>query len=126
MPSPQVAITASTSQLYEGTSINLTCSATLDNSIDTDVSVTSVWTGPNGDELTSSSRFTVTNDGLQSSPYESVLMIDPADDTDTGDYQCSITVSFTSNRIQQSSSNASYFLNVTGKVWFSLLLRNCD
>ena len=43
-------------------------------------------------------------------------MIDPVEDTDTGDYQCVITVSSDSNRIQQSSSNASHFLNITGKA----------
>ena len=56
------------------------------------VTVSSVWTGPSGEQLTNSSHITVV-DMLHSSPYTSVVVFDQVDDTDSGDYQCNITVS---------------------------------
>ena len=56
------------------------------------VTVSSVWTGPSGEQLTNSSHITVM-DMLHSSPYTSVVVFDQVDDTDSGDYQCNITVS---------------------------------
>ena len=64
------------------------------------VTVSSVWTGPSGEQLTNSSHVTVM-DMLQSSPqaYTSVVVFDQVDDTDSGDYQCNITVSPADNNI---------------------------
>ena len=79
-----------------------------------------MWIAPNGEQLTSSSsndHITIV-DMLQSAPYTSVLMFDPADDMDTGDYQCNVTVVDNSNQtlILPSSNNATTNLNVTGTV----------
>ena len=83
----------SKSPLYETTVVNLTCSAILDtNVVNTAVTVSSVWTGPSGVQLVSSSRITVM-DMLQSPPYTSVLVFNPVDDVDSGEYQCNMTVS---------------------------------
>ena len=87
----------STSPLYETTAINLTCLAILDAGVvNTAVTVSSVWTGPSGVQLNSSSRITVM-DMLQSPPYTSVLVFNPVDDVDSGEYQCNMTVSQASN-----------------------------
>ena len=74
-----------------------------------------MWIAPNGEQLTSSDRITIV-DMLQSAPYTSVLMFDPADDMDTGDYQCNITVVQNNNQplILPSSNNATFSLNVSG------------
>ena len=76
-----------------------------------------MWIAPNGEQLTSSSsdRITIV-DMLQSAPYTSVLMFDPADDMDTGDYQCNVTVVQNSGQplILPSSNNVTTNLNVTG------------
>ena len=55
-------------------------------------------------------------DVLQSAPYTSVLMFDPADDMDTGDYQCNVTVVDNSGQplILPSSADATTNLNITG------------
>ena len=99
VPPPQVTLTitspSNTTTLYEDTPVNLTCTATIDTTIvNTPVTVSSMWIAPNGEQLTSSSsndHITIV-DMLQSAPYTSVLMFDPADDMDTRDYQCNITV----------------------------------
>ena len=93
--SPQLTltITPSTTPLYKCTPVNLTCLATLNTSVvNTAVTVSSVWTGPSGEQLTNSPHITVM-DMLHSSPYTSVVVFDQVDDTDSGDYQCNITVS---------------------------------
>ena len=108
VPPPQVTLTitspSNTTTLYEGTPVNLTCTTTIDTTIvNTPVTVSSMWIAPNGEQLTSSSsndRITIV-DMLQSAPYTSVLMFDPAgpaDDMDTGDYQCNIIVVDNSNQ----------------------------
>ena len=77
-----------------------------------------MWIAPNGEQLTSSSsndRITIV-DMLQSATYISVLMFDPADDMDTGDYQCNVTVVQDNNQtlILPSSTDATTNLNITG------------
>ena len=78
-----------------------------------------MWIAPNGEQLTSSSsndRITIV-DMLQSAPYTSVLMFDPADDMDTGDYQCTVTVVDNSNQtliLPSSPTISQVFLNVSG------------
>ena len=79
-----------------------------------------MWIAPNGEQLTSSSsndRITIV-DMLQSAPYTSVLMFDPADDMDTGDYQCNITVVQNNNQtlILPSMSNVTSNLNITSEL----------
>ena len=64
--------------------------------MNTVVTVSSVWTGPSGEQLTNSSHITVM-DMLHSSPYTSVVVFDQVDGTDSGDYQCNITVSSADN-----------------------------
>ena len=122
VPLPQLTLTitpSNTTTLYEGTPVNLTCTATINTTIvNTAVTVSSMWIAPNGEQLTSSSsnnRITIV-DMLQSAPYTSVLMFDPADDMDTGDYQCNVTVTRATNQpfILPSSRNVTTYFNVTG------------
>ena len=122
VPPPQLTLTitpSNTTTLYEGTPVNLTCTATIDTTIvNTAVTVSSMWIAPNGEQLTSSSsndRITIV-DMLQSAPYTSVLMFDPADDMDTGDYQCNITVEQNSGQplILSSMNDVTSSLYITG------------
>ena len=122
VPPPQLTLTitpSNTTTLYEGTRVNLTCTATIDTTIvNTAVTVSSMWIAPNGEQLTSSSsndRITI----VESAPYTSVLMFDPADDMDTGDYQCNVTVEQNSSQplILSSSSNATSNLNIASELF---------
>ena len=128
VPSPQLTLTITSpsniTTLYEGTPVNLTCTATIDTTIvNTPVTVSSMWIAPNGEQLTSSSsndRITIV-DMLQSAPYTSVLMFDPADDMDTGDYQCNVTVVDNSNQpliLPSSPTAIKDFLSISGVGFF--------
>ena len=108
----------STSPIYETTAVNLTCLAILDAGVvNTAVTVSSVWTGPSGVQLVSSSHITVM-DMLQSPPYTSVLVFNPVDDVDSGEYQCNMTVSQNNNNtaILPSTSSKIGSLNITSKI----------
>ena len=126
VPPPQLTLTitpSNTTTLYEGTPVNLTCTATIDTTIvNTAVTVSSMWIAPNGEQLTSSSSndcITIV-DMLQSAPYTSVLMFDPADDMDTGDYQCNVTVVDNSGQplILPSSTDVTTNHNITGLCFY--------
>ena len=66
-------------------------------------------------------RYRVVN-MLQSAPYTSVLMFDPADDKDTGKYYCNITVLQNSGQplILPSSTIATTNLNIAGLSFFNI------
>ena len=118
VPPPQLTftITPSTILLYEGIALSLICSASLDSFyLNTAFSVSVVWTGPSGAQLENSSRITIVN-VLQSPPYTSMLMFDPVDDVDSGDYQCNISVTFSNSRVLSSSNSSNVTLNITGET----------
>ena len=127
VPPPQitVTITPSISLLYEGTPVTLTCSVTVDTThVNISISVTIVWIGPNGVlgehgmQMTKHSfgRITVV-DMTQSSPYTSMVMFDPADDIDTGDYHCNVSVSpDNAANVLPSVNSTAINLNVTGEL----------
>ena len=83
--------------------------------MNTAVTVSIVWTGPSGEQLTSSSHITVM-DMLHSSPYTSVVVFDQVDDSDSGDYQCKITVSPTDYYVLPATSSTTIRLTVTGTI----------
>lgn len=128
VPPPQIIVTImpSIGILYEGTPVTLTCFVTVDTTyVDIDISVTIVWIGPHGElgehgeQMTkrSFSRITV-SDMTQSLPYTSVVMFDPADDIDTGDYQCNVSVSTANNvaNVLSSVNSTAIYLNITGEI----------
>lgn len=129
VPPPQITVTImpSIGLLYEGTLVTLTCSVTVDTThVTIPISVTVVWIGPHGElgehgmQMTKRSfgRITVV-DMTQSSPYTSMLVFDPADDIDTGDYQCNVSVSPTDTatnvNVLPSVNSTAINLNVTGE-----------
>ena len=93
-----LTITPPTAPVSEGSSVNLTCTATLNTTVvNTAVTASIVWTGPSRDQFNSnSSRVSIIN-MLQSSPYQSVIVFDPVYNQDSGQYYCNVTI--TSNDI---------------------------
>ena len=113
---PQVilTITPSSTLLYKGSSVNLTCTATLNTTVvDTAVTVSSVWTGPSGEQLTNTSRVTII-DMFQSSPYQSVIVFDPVDDQDSGQYHCNFTIASNNTAVLPVMNSAT--LIITGEM----------
>ena len=99
--------------LYVGTSQTLNCTATLPASVDTDITVSVQWTGPN---ISSSDRITVSHPSNTESPFISTLTLSPLTRDDAGNYDCQVTATSSSPYITESSPGESepQSLTVTG------------
>lgn len=114
-PHLQLAVTPSTVPLYEQTVLNLTCLATLDDSVDTSVAVVSTWTGPNRQLLSSTPHISVSSAArVGERIYVSTVKILSTEEEDSGVYQCNISVSSTNQTILTVSEISSVTINVTG------------
>ena len=109
--------------MSEGSSVNLTCTATLNTTVvNTAVTASIVWTGPSGDQFISNlSRVSIIN-MLQSPPYQSVIVFAPIHDQEIGQYHCNVTIEQASGTTQilpaESSANIDLTMTVTGELPF--------
>ena len=108
VPTPNVTLSVSSGPLEEGSSLMLTCTATLPPSVDTDVNITVKWT-PN----TNSNQVLISPPSSLRSPFISTLALSPLATTDSGLYSCEVTVSSSSQYIADSSTGQSQGLNIT-------------
>ncbi len=73
--------------LYDGESVTLTCTITLDPAVDSVVAVAASWAGPDGGLLSNGARVTVSG-VIGSGPYQSTLTLSSLVTSDTGVYTC--------------------------------------
>ena len=78
VPAPSVSLSIPSGTLYQGTSVTLTCSATLPSTVDTPVNVSFHWTPDD--------RFSITPPSTAQSPFISTLTIKPLEST--GYFSC--------------------------------------
>ena len=90
VPSPEVMVSASQSELVSGSPLTLSCSITQPSSVTTPTTVMSSWTAPNSD-------YDMVNDTSVE------LVISSVETADSGDYICSATLT--------DSSGSSYILD---------------
>ncbi len=76
--------------LYTNETVTVTCSVLLSASVDTAVDVSVVWSGPQGDILSTSERVTV-SEVTDAAPYQSTLALSSLTTSDTGLYNCTAT-----------------------------------
>ena len=90
VPPPTVTITSTpiTTSYYAGTSLNLTCTVQLIPQVDTPVIFNSLWTGPGGQISSGVGRVS-----LSSGVNQTTVQFNPLNTTDTGVYNCSVSVS---------------------------------
>ena len=112
--------------IYESTILVITCNGTLPSVVDTDVTATVKWTGPNGiinnDERIIVDEAVSVGDNL----FQSLLTFQPVDNgdmnnetNDEGMYTCEMTISSSESEILSSVNSITEDFNVNG--W---LLRN--
>ena len=113
VPPPDVTVSASrTAPLFAGTGLTLTCTVSLDSSVDTDVSVSVTWTGP---RTIPGERHSVVEASGSGGTYTGSLTISPlAEGQDDGKYTCSVTVSGGS-RVLGATNSDSTTIDVIGK-----------
>ena len=107
--------------IYESSLLVVTCNATLPSVVDTDVSASVIWTGPNG-IVNNNQRINIepaisVDDDL----FQSVLTFRPVDNgdtiegmNDTGEYTCEMVVSSNNNLILSGINSISEEIIVTG------------
>ena len=110
--------------IYESTPLNITCTATLPNVVNTPVSAMVSWINPSDEIITNTddSRVTVLPAGMISNNiFESTLIFYPVDNGDVGPfddqgkYTCEMTISSTDNLILNGINNISENITVEGK-----------
>ena len=111
--------------IYESTSLNISCTATLPSVVNTPVSAMVSWINPSNEIITS------TNDGrvtvlpaemIRNNIFESVLIFYPVDNgdegpfDDQGEYTCDMNISSTDNfLILNAVNNITESITVEGK-----------
>ena len=130
VPPPNMIITRSpsTGPIYESTNFNLTCTGTLPNVVDTNVSATVVWTDPQGNIIPVETRrmiINVTSNG--NNEFESTLVFLPIDNgdhnsnfNDTGTYTCQMTISSSKSLIINGINNTTDTITVQSKYLYLL------
>ena len=119
VPAPAASVGVPSGPLYEGTSQTLTCSVTLPDAVDTNVTVAVDWT-LDSTPITPSDRVVVPLASGVMSPFISTLRLRPLVMTDAGQYSCQATAhsSSSSHYITDSSHGniTEETLTVTGNV----------
>lgn len=102
VPPPSMSVSLSPSgTIYESTLLVITCNASLPSTVDTDVSATVTWTGPNGMVNTDAGRIIVGQAvAVGNNVFQSVLKFYPVDNgdaiegtDDAGQYTCEMVIS---------------------------------
>ena len=113
VPPPDVTVSANrTAPLYAGTGLTLTCTVSLDSSVDTDVSVSVTWTGP---KTIPGERHSVMEASGSGGTYTGSLTISPlAEGQNDGQYTYSVAVSGGSSVLEATNSDSTT-IDVMGK-----------
>ena len=113
VPTPTLDLSIPSDPLYEGTSRTLTCTVTLPDTVDTDVTVDVQWTS-----VASSDRVMISPVTSMRSPFISTLTLSPLSMSDAGQYSCVATADSSSQYITASSQGQSSMetLTVAGKL----------
>ena len=104
VPPPTVTITSTpiTTSYYAGTPLSLTCTVQLIPQVDTNVIFNSLWTGPGGQISSGVGRVS-----LSSGVNQTTVQFYPLNTTDTGVYNCSVSVSASGQQYVDTSIAAS-------------------
>ena len=113
VPTPTLDLSVPSGPLYEGTSQTFTCTVTLPDTVDTDVTVDVRWT-----LVASSDHVMISPVTSMRSPFISTLTLSPLSMSDAGQYSCEATADSSSQYITASSQGQSLIevLTVTGKL----------
>ena len=90
VPTPSVSLSVPSGPLYEGTSQTLTCTVTLPEAVDTDVTVGVVWRFTDT-QIVNSIRIQISPVSSTRSPFTSTLTLSPLSMSDAGQFSCEAT-----------------------------------
>ena len=102
VPTPSVSLSVPSGPLYEGTSQTLTCTVTLPEPVDTDVTVGVVWRFTDT-PVAPSARIQISPVSSTRSPFTSTLTLSPLSMSDADQFSCEATANSVSQHITASS-----------------------
>ena len=111
--------------LVEGTYIDLVCTVTINDAVNTDVNVNIEWSRNGGSTLMNSSAFSIHQISLISDQYSSTIRIEELMTSDNGAiYSCSVSIQPSSLSVYITGSNrdSDIRLNVEGKYILKLII----
>ena len=111
-PSPTVEALVQNTPAYIGNDVILSCTITVDATVNSGVVLTSAWFGPSN-QLTNSSH-TLAVDGMVAQIYNTNVTIVRADSSDSGNYTCNATLVSVSSYIIGNSGAGTVTLSVEG------------
>ena len=112
VPQPRVNVTLSRpAPLYVGTPITRTCIVTLDPNVDIGDMVMTSWTAFRGTQV---HQYSVANNNFYGNTYANSLTTGNLQETDSGTYRCSVTVTG-GNNVQQATASADVNITVMGE-----------
>ena len=85
-----------------GSDVNLTCTVELSPAVDVPVTVTTVWTGPDGFMTTNTTQTVMGSN----TTYTSVVMVSSFGRNQSGNYTCTATISSTAPFLLRSTQSA--------------------
>ena len=112
VPTPSVSLSVPSGPLYEGTSQTLTCTVTLPEPVDSNVTVGVVWRF-NSTPVDPSARVQISPVYSTRSPFTSTLTLSPLSMSDDGQFSCEATADSESQYITASSLGVSQNRTVT-------------
>ena len=121
VPTPEVTVITNPPDvgiLVEGTYIDLVCTITINDAVNTDVNVNIEWSRNGGSPLMNSSDYSINPISLITDQYISMVRIEELMTSDNGaTYSCSVSIqSFSlSNYISGSNGDSDITLSVEGK-----------
>ena len=122
VPPPTMSVSLSLSGIiYESTLLVITCNATLPSTVDTVVTATGTWTGPNGLVNTNGRIIVDPAVSVDDNVFQSQLTFQPVDNGDTekdvndaGQYTCEMAISSTDSLILTGTNDITEDIVVTG------------
>ena len=127
VPPPTMSVSLSPSGIiYESTLLVITCNATLPSTVDTVVTATVTWTGPNGLANSTNGRIIVDPAiSVDDNIFQSQLTFQPVDNGDTekevndaGQYTCEMAIISTDSLILTGTNDITEDIVVTGGSMF--------
>ena len=121
VPTPEILVTTDppdVGTLVESTYIDLVCTVTINDAVDTDVNVNIEWYRNGGSPLVNSSDYSISPNSLMSDKYISTIRIEELMTSDNGaTYSCSVSIQPSSlyNYITGSNGDSDITLSVEGK-----------
>ena len=119
VPTPSVSMSVPSGPLYEGTSQTLTCTVTLPEAVDIDVTVGVVWRFTDT-SVAPSAHVQISSVSSTRSPFTSTLTLSPLSMSDAGQFSCEATADSSSQFITASSVGQSQnrIITVEGMMLF--------